>query len=549
MPLTLLDLSEAKRAPLSTPAAVLAPAKRTLTPNNMQGILSGAGSTFGGFSAAKPGRLTADWSRIPRAADQILRIDLRFLRARAREQQINSPIGSKFLQMLRTNLVGPHGIRIAFKLEKQRKRGSEILDDKTNDALNKAWRKWQRREYCTVHGKYTWNDVCRMAADGIGRDGEIIVRKVYLPKTQNPFGFSLQLIQADQLDDNYNILGSPKQNQIRLGVEVDRFQKPLAYHIFEGNPYESGFGASNRIPVPANQIYHFFIPRFIGQTRGYPLLAPVMYDMKMLDGYFEAELVAARSGAQIFGAIEQAGSESYAGDGEDAEEGATRLDVENGMLIQLPPGSTLKNTSPEHPTTAFNPFVERSLRLIASGMGVAYHELGNDLAGVNYSSGRLGVLEERDYFMELQNLMIDALNRPVYEDWIKSALLNGAIDLPFDPERYMDDEAIEFIPRRWPWVDPLKDSQASTLDVQNGFSTHAEILHQHGKDWRAVYKQLKAEQEFADELGIQVGTDIRADALSEVNDGAPDESGEPGTDSKPAKEEPANPPAKKKPKK
>ena len=182
--------------------------------------------------------------------------------------------------------------------------------------------------------------------------------------------------------------------------------------------------------------------------------------------------------------------------------------------------------------------MERSLRLIASGMGVAYHELGNDLAGVNYSSGRLGVLEERDYFMELQNLMVDAICRPVYEDWIKAALLNGAIDLPFDPDRYMDPEAYEFIPRRWPWVDPLKDSQASTLDVQNGFSTHPEILHQHGKDWRAVYKQIAAEREFADELGIQLGTDIRADALSEVNDGPPEERGQAPTASRRRKSRP-----------
>jgi hypothetical protein len=40
------------------------------------------------------------------------------------------------------------------------------------------------------------------------------------------------------------------------------------------------------------------------------------------------------------------------------------------------------------------------------------------------------------------------------------------------------------------------------------------------------------------------GTDIRGDALSEINDGEPQEEGEPGTDSKPAKEEPVNPPAK-----
>jgi lambda family phage portal protein len=547
MPLTLLDLSEAKRAQLA-PAEIL-PAARTLTPNNMQAVLSGAGAGFGGFAAAKPGRLTADWSRVPRAADQILRMDLRFLRARAREQQINSPIASKFQQMLRTNLVGPHGIRIAFKIEKQRIHGSDTLDDNTNDALKKAWRKWQRKEFCTIHGKYTWNDVCRMAADGIGRDGEIIVRKMYVPKSQNPFGFTLQLIQADQLDDNFNRIGSPKQNQVRMGVEVDRYQKPLAYHLFEGNPYETGYGAADRVPVPAGQIYHFYIPRFIGQTRGYPLLAPVMYDLRMLDGYFEAELVAARSGAMMVGAIEsQEGSQGYAGDGE-TQDGATRLDVENGMLIQLPRGSTLKNVSPEHPTAAFNPFVERSLRLVASGLGVAYHELGNDLAGVNYSSGRLGVLEERDYFMELQNLMIDAICRPVYEDWLRASLLNGALDLPFDPDRYADPDAIEFIPKRWPWVDPLKDSQASVADVQNGFNTHAAILHSHGKDWRDVYKQIAAERAYADELGIQLGTDIRGDALSEVNDGPPEEEGEPGTDSKPAKEQPAAPLAKKKPKK
>ena len=28
---------------------------------------------------------------------------------------------------------------------------------------------------------------------------------------------------------------------------------------------------------------------------------------------------------------------------------------------------------------------------------------GNDLAGVNFSSGRLGIPESRDYWMELQN--------------------------------------------------------------------------------------------------------------------------------------------------
>lgn len=543
MALEILDLSDAKRAVMARPG------KRTLTPANMQAVLAGGSASYGGFGAAKPGRLTADWNRVPRSADQQLQMDLRFLRARAREQRINSPIAAKFTQMLRTNLVGPHGIRTAFKVEKLRQRDEEVLDDNVNDALDKAWRKWQRKEYCTVHGKYTFADVCRMAADGLGGEGDFIVRKVYVSKKDNPFGFSLQLINADQLDDNLNQMGSATANQIRMGVEVNQYQRALFYHIFPGNPYEFGFGRGERQKVPADQLYHVHIPRFVGQTRGYPLLAPVMWDMKMLDGYFEAELVAARIGATIIAAIEQDNQIEYAGDGE-ARDGSTKVDIGYGTALQLGPGQKLNNASPEHPSTAFSPFVERSLRLIASGLGVAYFELGNDHAGINFSSGRLGIIEQRDFYMELQQVLVDTLVRPCYEDWTKSALLNGALDLPFDPDRYTDQDAVEFIPRRWTWLDPLKDVQAAVDEVQNGFSTHDEKLHQHGKDWRKVYRQLKVEKDYAEKLGIEVGTDIRGDALSEIDDGAPAETGDPGSDSKPAKETPVDAPkAKVKPKK
>ena len=52
-------------------------------------------------------------------------------------------------------------------------------------------------------------------------------------------------------------------------------------------------------------IYHSYIPRRVGQTRGYPLAAPVLWDMNMLDKYFDAELTAARAGAQMFGTVER----------------------------------------------------------------------------------------------------------------------------------------------------------------------------------------------------------------------------------------------------
>jgi len=128
--------------------------------------------------------------------------------------------------------------------------------------------------------------------------------------------------------------------------------------------------------------------------------------------------------------------------------------------------------------------------------------------------------------------------------------------VPFDLKRYTDD-SIKWEPRRWPWVDPLKDVQASTLEIQNGFMTHESEAASRGRDWRDDFDQLKVEQEYADQLGIQLGTDIRGQATSEVDSGPPDSEEEPGNSdnakpgsvSKPAKPavRPSQAPSKPKP--
>jgi capsid protein len=138
---------------------------------------------------------------------------------------------------------------------------------------------------------------------------------------------------------------------------------------------------------------------------------------------------------------------------------------------------------------------------------------------------------------------------------VRAALLNNAIEgVPFDVDRYTDEDAVKFMPRRWDWVDPLKDTQANIDSVQNAFKTHEEILSAQGKDWREVYRQLAAEQQYADELGIEVGTDIRGEATSEINDGEPDAPASPDAPAapeKPASTKPAKtkPPSTKPPKK
>ena len=518
---------------------------RSLTSDATMAQLGGA-SGWGGFNGSKLNRLQGDWPSASRSADQDLITDLRRLRARARNQAINSPTATKFLQMVRMNVVGPHGVKLAFKVPRQRKTKGGVLDDAVNAELRRGWEEWGKKGSCTVCGRYSLRELEHLFAENTARDGEQFIRKVYVPKSVNPFGFQLQLIDADQVDDTYTQMSRADGVQIRMGVEVNENQKPLAYHIFNGNPYEVSFNSAQRVRVPADQIIHWFIAHRTGQTRGYPWFASSMSQLNMLDGYFSAELAAARIGSSLVMSIEGADDDGdgLAGDGLNVD-GSKAVDIGSGTAIELGAGQHLNNHTPTHPTNAFEPFIKQSGRVIASGMNVAYHKLCNDLSGVNMSSGRLGELEERDYWMEIQGSLIDNAMDPIYDAWLGSALLNRALDLPLIDRKKYTGPALKWEPRRWPWVDPLKDVQASTLLVQNGFETHESILNSQGRDLQDTYTQLAIEQDLADELGLQLGTDIRGQGTSEINNQempAEDAEGEPpAAEEKPAAQSTSKP--------
>jgi lambda family phage portal protein len=242
-----------------------------------------------------------------------------------------------------------------------------------------------------------------------------------------------------------------------------------------------------------------------------------MGQLKMLDGYFMSELTAARIASMVVMSIENADDDGdgLAGDGINAD-GSKAIDIGSGTALELGPGQHLNDHTPSHPSTAFDSFMKQCGRMISSGLNVPYHDLFSDLSGVNFSSARIGEMAVREFWKELQSIFIDDMLEPIYEAWQKSAQMNGALDVPFDLERYIGD-SLKWEPKRWPWVDPLKDVQATTLEIQNGFITHEAEAASRGRDWREDYDQLKVEQDYADSLGIQLGTDIRGQGTSEVN--------------------------------
>jgi len=177
------------------------------------------------------------------------------------------------------------------------------------------------------------------------------------------------------------------------------------------------------------------------------------------------------------------------------------VDAKPGTFEQLPGGMGFTSFDPQHPTSAFADFTKAVLRGAASGLNVAYNTLANDLEGVNFSSIRSGVLEEREQWRGLQSWLIEQLHDPVYQIWIDEFLMRGSNPLPHG-KIYSKYNRIAFQPRGWDWVDPLKDTKANAEGVALGTMTRADIAAAKGKDLREIFEQLQKENELAAEYGL-----------------------------------------------
>ncbi len=436
------------------------------------------------FDGASVSRLTADWLSPSTGANQELHSAIKILRQRSREAERNDDYMRAYLRLSQNNTLGHCGIGLQMKIKPP---GSNTLDKPANDAIEAAWMKWGKKANCTVSKSQTWRDLQRLVLRSALRDGAVLVRK--LRGFGNDFKYALQLLEIDHLDTDYNV-GLPGGGEIRMGIELDQWSAPVAYHIFAQHPGENtkDLRTKYRIRVPANEMFHIFLPDRIGQVTGAPASVSAIKRLKMLAGYEEAELIAAREAACKGYFIKKAVPSDWSGD-VDAN-GNYLENSEPGMKIIGDPGDELQQIDPNHPVEAFPAFTKSQLRGASSGLGVSYNALANDLEGVNYSSLREGKLQERDDFKAAQQWLIDDLCEPVFEDWLQWSLAMGAITLangsalPLRKFDYFNQP--EWKPRRWDWVDPQKDIEAARVAIGMRIKSRREVIEDGGGDIEEV---------------------------------------------------------------
>lgn len=462
------------------------------------------------YAAAQVNRLTQGWTATTSSANADIFRSLDVLRARSRVLANNDEYVKHWLRLVRTNVVGPGGFRFQAKVFLS----PGVPDQLANTAIEEGVARWCK--VADVTGRQNFVGMCQTAITCAARDGEILWQFVRGVEAGNEFGLAIKALDVNRLDTNLNRPASDGVTQILMGVEVSAFGRPIAYWLRSRNPGDVFNGAQGQQlathqRIPAADIIHAFIVDDAEQARGVPWSHAAMLRLSNRGAYEEASIIAARIGASKMGffTTPDGGAEAVSTSVETDADGEQQfvMDADPGTFQALPEGYDFKEFNPAYPSDMYEPFIKANLRGTASGLGVAYHSLANDLEGVNFSSIRSGTLEERDGWMVVQDWFIASVLERVHVEVLTAGLTFGqfvqpsGLTLPASGRlRFLGHT---FQGRRWEWVDPQRDIAADILAMDKNLKSPQAIAAKLGTDYEDVLLEIKQAHDLREAMGIK----------------------------------------------
>jgi len=348
------------------------------------------------------------------------------------------------------------------------------------------------------------------------------------------YSTTLRLIDSDRLSNpnglpDHHILANG--NRLVGGVELDRYNAPVAYHIRVTHPHDPAptvdkfrwdriprFGATGR-----PRVIHTYHAKRAEVRRGISQLAEIIIASKQMDRMDKATVSAAllqtimalfitspaptEEVAEAVAPIETGASAGYLDNLLSfREKNKVRIGSEVQGIHGFP-GEKFEFKAPTHPHNNFEAFMAQMLRKIASTFGLSYPQLSQDWAGINYSSARTllneiwrGLLDDRHVFTQM-------FCTPFYAAWLEEAIvLRKTITLPGGPMSFYRWRA-ELTMCDWMGpgrgtVDPKKEQEAASLAIAGNRSSDAREAEAQGLDFYTVYEELAYEKRLRERLGI-----------------------------------------------
>lgn len=486
----------------------------------------GSGGYTGGRRA---GRALKEYSPGAGSADGDIISDLPDLRGRSRDLIRNTPLASSAQNTTALCVIGgglvPHS-----EIDSAYLGVSEDEAEAWQDEAERYWWWWAGTTACDVERRRTFADLCDIVVRSKFESGDIFGLWRSIRVKGDVLSVKVQLVEADRV---CNPDGKADSDTLRAGIELrSETGMPIALYVTDrhpGDPFSIGLPKWNRVDwfgsgTGEPLVMHVMTHLRSGQTRGVPILAPVIEVLKQISRYTDNELMATVLSSMFTAFIKSSlgdGPGAFAPiprDGSNAGTAVTTATSEyklgNGAFVGLQEGEEVQFAQPARPNTAFDAFVSAMSQQVGAAIGVPYEVLMLRFTA-SYSAARASLLQAWRTFHVERGRIVTQFAQPCYEKVITEAVARGYLSAP----GFFEDPLVR---RAWlnaTWsgptpgqINPLDEVQAAEKRINLTLTTHAsEKAALDGGDWSGTAKRLGRETKLKKELDLnreQVGERI-----------------------------------------
>ena len=448
---------------------------------------------FRRYDGASQSRRTAGWDSSSSSATSEIQRALSFLRNRSRELARNNPYAENAIREIANNMVGTGIMPKPTGLGKP-----------TEKRLKAVWKTWAESTECDYDGHLNYYGIQHLAARTIVESGEVIIRKHIVAGLDFPL--QLQILEPDFIDSTKYGTGLVDGGYILYGVEFNKYNKVVAYWLWDHHPGDSMRFAIKSNRVPAEEIIHVFEKKRPGQFRGVPFGHSAMLRLKDLDDFEDAQLIRQKIAACFTVFVTD---NEMPGVNAGASTDSMLEKVEPGIIEHLPAGKQVSFANPPDAGQNYEPYTKSVLRGVASGYGMDYVTLTGDLTAVNFSSGRMGWLKfHRNVTTWQWNMLVPQLCNKSWNWFIDIANVLGYVkQIKVVPS---------WTPPRREMIDPVKEVAGVKLSIRAGLTSLQEAIRQNGDDPEEVMYELETMKDLLDKNGLMLETDPRFDPARKI---------------------------------
>lgn len=443
------------------------------------------------YDAGNCNRPNQNWRVGNQSAEFTDRYSRDEVKARARDLERNSDIMNSVSGAFRRNVVGG-GFSIQAKTEE-----TEI-----NKQLEKAWKRWCKKQNCDVTGTQSLNQIIRMAVERKKIDGGILFVKRYTKDGFVPF--KLQMVEVDELDIS-TVNPRTSGNKVVGGIEYNAWNRPVGYFIRQYDV--DGYGMRDAVWVDAKDVIFYFTKKRPTQLREMSDMAATITRIRDINEFMTAVSVKERIEACLAVFIRKGIPTTGIGRGKTVQSGEhTSYDgklLSPGMIKELNAGDEIQVVNPAGQGSDATNYTKLQQRLIGAGQGISYEATSRDMSEATYSSARQGMIEDELTYGEEKELLIEVLDE-IYETFVISAVLCGAVSIPRfweEKERYLSHDWTQ---EPKPWIDPQKESNANRIAIQTGQKTFKQIAAENGRDWMDQIDDMAEVLEYGRKKGVNM---------------------------------------------